>query len=400
MRVLNDTPEEKKKIIDMWSYCFSDPKEFVDWNFSHNFKPQQTFVAERNGEICANLQLIPYKAMLLGQETDCAYVSGVATMPQYRNKGCVREIIEESLIMLNQNGIPISCLIPFNFGFYEKFGFKVISDKLTLNLPLEKIPYSEGAEFVMLNISDGAIERLNTIYSEMCKKLNFYIIRKPENWNKILEDIILNSGGFCVASENAYILYGFDGENRENINVYELGYSSANGFRAALSFLKAHSSQSKNVKIVMLNSPLIGNELCDIKDLRQINPLAMLRITDVPYVLKLISNKCKLSFKIEIKDDIIRANNLCFKIHDGTVTMCDYVDYIDGKAVAKLPDLRMDISTFSSVVCGYLGIKDGIDIGYIKLNDEAESPRMQSVINQLSDIFNANSDTSFINLML
>ena len=389
MRVLENTDIEKKKIIEMWEYCFSDPQKFIDWNFEHNFKAEQTYVAERDGEICANLQLMPYRVKLLGSEMDSVYVSGVATLPHYRNRGCIRELMEESLCMLNENKIPLCHLIPFNFGFYEKFGFTAVSERCTLKIQLDKIPYSCGQKFNMYSISDiseAVIDRLDLIYNEMCKNLNFHIIRQKENWQKILYDVLSNSEGYLAVSDEAYLLYGFEGEN---IDVYELGYSNPNGFRAALGFLKAHSAQSKAAEIITLDTPLIKAELCDIPDIRSTRPFSMLRITDALYILKIIAKRCKSKFTIKIIDDIIASNNGIYEIKDGSAEKTVQI------TSETTIDVTAHISAFSALIGGYLGIYDAVKLGLINVNSNSDAARELSEILKVSAYSN-----SFINLML
>ena len=112
-----------------WTVCFDDAASFVDWNFSHNFSFSDTVVAECDGVPASNMQLMPHRIKLRGMEYDINYVSGVATLPEFRMRGLVREMFTFAFPEMLRRHQPISLLVPFNYGFYEKFGYKQCYEK-------------------------------------------------------------------------------------------------------------------------------------------------------------------------------------------------------------------------------------------------------------------------------
>ena len=77
---------------EAWKVCFDDPQDFIDWNFENNFSYEDTLIAEVDGTPASNLQLMPHRIRLRDTDYAVNYVSGVATLPKFRNRGLVREL--------------------------------------------------------------------------------------------------------------------------------------------------------------------------------------------------------------------------------------------------------------------------------------------------------------------
>ncbi len=49
-------------------------------------------------------------------------VAGVATYPEYRRSGYVKELLQHSLQTMKKDGYTVSMLHPFAVSFYRKYG--------------------------------------------------------------------------------------------------------------------------------------------------------------------------------------------------------------------------------------------------------------------------------------
>ena len=54
-------------------------------------------------------------------------IGAVSTLPEYRDKGAIREIFKALLPESYRNGEVISALVPFNQTFYRKQGYEVVT---------------------------------------------------------------------------------------------------------------------------------------------------------------------------------------------------------------------------------------------------------------------------------
>ncbi|ADM39804.1 acetyltransferase, GNAT family protein [Bacillus spizizenii str. W23] len=71
------------------------------------------------------LHIIPFSVMLEEQEMKMGGIAGVATWPEYRRKGTVKELILNALTVMKKENQIISFLHPFLISFYHKFGWEL-----------------------------------------------------------------------------------------------------------------------------------------------------------------------------------------------------------------------------------------------------------------------------------
>lgn len=192
-----------------WTVCFDDTPEFVDWNFDFNYCPENTVIAEYNGVPASVLQLIPYKINIGGSILNTCYISGVATMPEYRGKGLVRELFDFAVPHMKSLGYDISILIPAVNGMYEKFGYRNACERVLYTA-------NEVDNFKTYTLADNQlIGFISTVYKKAMSEKSFYIERTQLNFRKILTDLLSLSKGKVLISDNGYAFAYPKGEEYE-----------------------------------------------------------------------------------------------------------------------------------------------------------------------------------------
>ena len=175
-----------------WEECFDDPVEFVDWNFRENYCPENTIIAEADGNSASVMQLMPYKMMVGEKAADTRYVSGVATMPEYRGRGLVRELFDFGIPAMEDMECDVSILVPAVEGMYEKFGYRKICKRYMYRAE------NLGDLTLYNKITPELIGILERMYMKAMQEKSVYIMRDYEVWHKILTDLLYLSIG-CVA---------------------------------------------------------------------------------------------------------------------------------------------------------------------------------------------------------
>lgn len=186
-------------VKNSWAECFDDPPAFVEWNFKHNYSPQNTLIAEAENTPASVMQLMPYTLSINGHSLAARYVSGVATMPTHRKKGLVRELFNHALPHMHDMGCDISILCPAVDGMYEKFGYVTVHKRSFY--ATDALCGSEISDFESV-----PFDRLDKIYSSAMEQKGFYIKRSKTDWEKIITDLIKLSGGKVLLFENGYAL--------------------------------------------------------------------------------------------------------------------------------------------------------------------------------------------------
>ena len=246
-----------------WQTCFDDPQEFVDWNFENNYSPKNTVIAEAEGEPASAMQLMPYQMVIGDKALPVRYVSGVATMPEYRGRGLVRSMFDFALSKMHDMGCFISILVPAVDGMYEKFGYRNICDRVSYFT--EELPDTERIE----EYSPDIIDIVDAIYRKEMESKSVYIGK--DEWEKILTDLLGLSRGRVLLFERGYAL----------------AYPKDNGFQIA--------------------------ELCgkvnldfDVKS----EPPVMARITNLNGIIEWFPNIFEGIGSVRIEDKIIADNNI------------------------------------------------------------------------------------------
>jgi len=129
-------------VRQMWKICFGDSDEFINLYFAHKYKNENTLIYFEGDKAVASLQMLPYTINFYEQEIPFAYLAGLCTLPEYRKKGYMAQLIDKSHQLIAERNIPLSILIPAEdwlFGFYEKYGYEQVFEKDDNPLPLKEI---------------------------------------------------------------------------------------------------------------------------------------------------------------------------------------------------------------------------------------------------------------------
>lgn len=286
-----------------WDVCFHDPKAFIDWNFAENFSYTDTLIAESEGVPASNMQLMPHRISLRGREYPINYVSGVATLPEFRNRGLVRELFRFGFPQMEKRGEPISLLVPFNYSFYEKFGYRQCYNKV--------FRYAEHPPqgSVSPEITPELMENLDCIYRNAMQGKTGYALRTETDWKKILTDLLLISKGKVWFHQtggvtDGYALMSLDAE-RKKWEIHEM----------------------------------LG--VCDVDFQEEKKPFAMARIVDAKRVVENLAKDFSGHVRLRITDEMIPGNNLILQVENGAVSPC--VEY----------DISLDIKELAPLVFGF-----------------------------------------------
>lgn len=111
------------ELKNIWLACFEEDARATDLFFERAIKFSEVYCAKCDDKIVSALYLI--NAKLNGRKAH--YIFGVATLPEYRGRGIMGNLMEYALNDAKQNGDVYSLLFPASeslYDFYAKFGYK------------------------------------------------------------------------------------------------------------------------------------------------------------------------------------------------------------------------------------------------------------------------------------
>jgi len=145
--------DDMRQVIKIWKTCFGDEDEFIHSFMVRYYFKDCAFVQRVDNQIVAMSYLIPCNTEL----GLTAYQYGVATLPEYRQKGLASKLIQSTVDECKKQGFNALFLIPAECdlkGFYGHFGYQdadiaiKFSDSLDLGTGVED---ANRAMIVLLN---------------------------------------------------------------------------------------------------------------------------------------------------------------------------------------------------------------------------------------------------------
>ncbi|MDR0872475.1 MAG: GNAT family N-acetyltransferase [Prevotellaceae bacterium] len=175
----------KSAVRQMWKTCFDDSEAFLDLYFGEKYEDKNTLIGYENDRAVASLQMLPYRFRFCGVDIPIAYISGACTLPEFRNRGYMGELLAASFEVMAQRNIPLSILVPAEtwlFDYYARFGY-------------EQVFFADNAEIPLRKIIDKANGDVDTAYQEFNRLFNgkdFSIQKSKADFRTIIKDAELD----------------------------------------------------------------------------------------------------------------------------------------------------------------------------------------------------------------
>lgn len=306
-----------------------------------------------------------YDCAFDGAQVKLGGVGSVATLPQYRRGGVIRECFKAALNDMFSRGFEFSFLYPFSTEYYRKFGYETGAELDEWTVEFSALRACGACEGEIRQLFPGDdMSVLLKIYDEFYRDFNLKV--KREKYDEALEkENLLN--------QQRYIYVWYDRENRphgffigkkitENgvavmdcTNTFRLRnafyFADAEALSAMLGFIKsAFSADYKKIRFavpaaVPVQSFVGENNAAECKKLHN----GMLRAVNAEKALSLCRCKGSGEIKVAVADAMISENNATWKLV-----------YREGKPntvtkTCEKADVSMDINSFSALILGARG---------------------------------------------
>ncbi len=234
MDIRNPRPDETGKIYNLWQKCFNDPKPFADYLFGKLYRYNNTICIFEGESLLSALQIYYHTAIFMGKTIKTAYIAGVSTYPRERGKGYCSILMAEAEKRLIQEGIDIITLIPFNFSFYERYGYHCVSYLYNYSVKSENNKKFKG--------TPNGTQNETVLYTDFIKQFDFAFLRDDKVFSEIYEDVTVSGGSMYKTNGGYMYMY----PSPEDIYVPEIIYENED----ALFFMLSHINESgKNFTI-------------------------------------------------------------------------------------------------------------------------------------------------------
>ncbi len=354
------------------------------------------------GKLAAALMEFPFEVWLLGRLVKAVGVATIASAPETRRSGLVRELMAGHLRRLRDEGVGLSLLYPFSFAFYERLGWSLAAQRVELRVPpvefaaygrrvgrIRQLIYAQKGLFQPLGgeTEESAIATLDRVYEREAIRFNLAARRTEEYWRNRVLQVDEGRRFAFVWEDDAGEVRGHvisrvaEEKDMAPLVVREIISATPDGWRGLFFFLSCHESQHKHVRLVLpAGSPLLdlfGNpRLAEPK----VSPGVMARIVDVKGLLEArgpgdagtASTPLRGSCLVRVHDRLAPWNDGTFAVRcDGRAVTVGEVkagDSMVGVAATidettAAPDLDIDIGILSRVAVGARSLGDILEFG-------------------------------------
>ncbi|NLC74218.1 MAG: GNAT family N-acetyltransferase [Clostridiales bacterium] len=195
--IIQATEAHTAGMKELWKKCFTqeDPRE-NEFFFKAEYKPEYGYVLIEDSKVAAGVCRMPHALMFNGRVLRTSMIVGVATLPEYRNRGYMHQIMDTVLNACEHSEL-ITLVQAYDPSLYAPYGFEMIykrSEYVLTRMDVKRITNFgcayEPTPIDMLKVYSAFIRRFNGFYA---RDLNdFEVLRKE----------IIARGGKVVAYYN------------------------------------------------------------------------------------------------------------------------------------------------------------------------------------------------------
>ena len=239
----------------MASYAFADTRTDDERAaLPDALRPEWTTCAFVDGRLATSFGAFPFTVRLNGAPVAMAGVTAVATLPEFRRRGLLRQVMVRSLGEQRERGQSLAILWASLGAIYQRYGYGLASTHASYRIDPRDIrfndPHGAGGAVRLLEAAD-ARAHLEAVYEAFAAPRNMTIHRHPIVW-----DIRLPRPGapnprvgvyFDHAGEaRGYALFDLTPDpevgfgRSQLVSVSDFGYLDLDAYRGLWEFFAAH----------------------------------------------------------------------------------------------------------------------------------------------------------------
>jgi predicted acetyltransferase len=330
----------------------------------------------RDNTLAAGIGRLPLNIRVGGIEFKANGIDGVATKPEYRNKGFIRKIFTRMFLDAFNDDLAFSVLYPFKVSFYESLGYYVCDETVYYQFELENIKFKK-TNYFMREIQEIDTD-MKKFYERMNKKFD-YIANRDYDWQwkrlnkEYFKFICFNPDkkivGYCLLffpSSDTRVINEMEKKN-ETLLVTEIFYSDHEAKQEIFNLLRNHRDQREYGGLVLPKDENVIDLFHNPRIYqRKIKVNSMLRIINLKKVLETLEYpKNDFQITLDIKDPYCNWNNKIWLLKKKS----GEIEVKELKSAQDL-DLTIDIGRLTQLICGFRSIKELWNYNLVELNEE------------------------------
>lgn len=367
--------EDYQKMFDLAQYAFQfETSGAYQERFEYLAKHSINYGSFEGDNLASQVMMTLFHVNFFGQKHQMGGVGFVSSDPSFRGGGRIDQIMQELLNDCREQGILFSYLAPFSYPFYRRYGYELLFERMSFNIPSEKWPKTvvKATGNVRRVNWEEAKDVLQVIYAKSMVKEEGYLVR--EDWWAYYR--------FELNRSNYYAIYYDEQNEAQGYLVYQINngvftcvewqFLSKNAQQALNRYIASHIDSVKEFKYEQSFKKVTpffetATPLAQVS----IRPEMMVRIVDVEAFLNVYPfDTLSKSFAITIEEDRYASWN------EGTYEMVVSDERsVSIKKVQQtiLPRLTVSVQRFAQLFLGYRSIEELLFHEFIEADEEVIS---------------------------
>ena len=299
--------------------------------------------------LVSQFAVYPLKMNIYNEIYPIGFVTSVSTYPEYSGKGIMSKLMKKSLSRMREKGQSLALLYPYSIPLYRKYGWEIISNKISYIIKDRQIPSKSKAPGSVHRVS-WKNEDFMKLHTQFAKQTHGCLFRNAlaweEYWRWDYDDTVVAIYYSVKNKPLGYMVYLI---RNDIMHIKEMIYLNREAQKGLWEYIHAHDSMIDEVRgNTYFNEPVAFD--MDDGDIKEtIRPYIMGRIVDIEKFFShyhcdpLEKNVC-ISF--EITDHVLDWNNRTFNIlfNEGNCSLTEQ------KADCHV---AMSIATLTTLLLGY-----------------------------------------------
>ncbi|MBQ7885956.1 MAG: GNAT family N-acetyltransferase [Clostridia bacterium] len=262
-------------------------------------------------KLASQISIYPMQVNIFGQMYKMGGVTGVATYPEYANRGLMSSLIKEALSSMRENHQCVSMLIPYMIPYYRKKGWEIVSDKMTYTIKDTQLPKRRKVSGTVERV-DTDSEDLRTVHDAFTKMRHGALKRNELEWEEYwrweADDVLVAVYYDEDEEPKGYLVYYIA---NDVFRIKELVTINQEARHGLWNYISAHYTMIEKVVGLNYTNEPMAFLLEDSEIQEEIEPNVMARIVDFEafmrkYPFDIISIHDDLHFVIE--DPVMECN--------------------------------------------------------------------------------------------
>ncbi|BCC47498.1 GNAT family N-acetyltransferase [Bacillus cereus] len=348
MNVIRLKEDKFREALRLSEYAFQYKveEERMQQQLTRMKESHEVYGIMEGNDLAAKLHLIPFHIYIGKDKFKMGGVAGVATYPEYRRSGYVKELLQHSLQTMKKDGYTVSMLHPFAVVFYRKYGWELCANLLVCHMT--------KSDLVMKKQVIGTVKRFNKenhseevekLYETFAERFSGMLVRNEKWWlQAVYDDLTLAIYYDKNQTAAGYMLYKIENYKMTVDEFVPLHNEARKGL---WNFICQHDSMIKELEMTVSENEQLLYTLQEPRVKTEIKPYFMGRIVDVEQFLKqyeLNWNNVQQEVILHITDSFAQWNNITVRIANHEITIIE--EPID-------KGIKLDINALSTILFGY-----------------------------------------------